>query len=99
GAKSVAVGVAFRIATRSGVSIPVPGSSDTAAGFQNPGRKPEPVAQGDELIEAGKPRTNDQGIERSAWRPTVCRISHHARHRCCRAAAAAGPGHDGEDIS
>src|SRR5262245_39561887 len=89
-AKRVAVGVALRVAARAGVAIPVPGSAHAAACFQDPHRKAEPVTQADKLVEAGKPRAHDHGIERSLAWGRVLALLHHACHwlRSGRRAAA-----------
>src|SRR5262249_22555222 len=78
--EGVAVGVAFRIAARPGIPVPVPGAADPPALFQHPGAEAETVAQGQHLVEARKARADDQGIE--AFVVRVCRSSHHLATAC-----------------
>src|SRR5277367_4436828 len=55
--------MAFGIAARAGIAVPVPGAADTTACLEQPRREPEPVAQAEQLIEAGEPGTDDQRVE------------------------------------
>src|SRR6185295_8582077 len=80
-AKRIAIGVALGVAARTGVPVPVPGPPDPRTRFQDPGRQPQPVAQGEQLVEPGKSRANDQGIEGSH---TLLPIPWRCRHACHR---------------
>ena len=59
----VTVGVAFRIASRTGVAVPVPGAADPRARLQHLDRKTQTVAQAEQLIETGKTGADDQRVE------------------------------------
>ena len=75
--EGVAVGVAFGIAARTGIAIPVPGAADAVGRFEHLHRKPEPIAQAMQLVEAGEPGADDQGVER-LWPCSTCPTA-----RCC----------------
>ena len=55
--------MAFRIAARAGIAVPVPGAADPAARFQSLYRQAEPVAQAVELVETREPGADDQRVE------------------------------------
>src|SRR5258706_15150613 len=69
----VAVGMAFRIAARTRVAVPVPGASDSRACLQQLDRKTQPIAQAKQLIKAGKPGANDHRIEAASMTETAFR--------------------------
>ena len=56
GREGVPVDVAFGIAARAGIAVPVPGAADAAAGFQHLHRQAETVAQAEQLVEARETR-------------------------------------------
>ena len=59
----VPIDVAFRIAARAGIAVPVPGAADPAARFQHLDRQAKPVAQAEQLIQTGEPGADDQRVE------------------------------------
>ena len=78
----VAVGVAFRIAARAGVAVPVPGAADPSACLQHLDRKTQPVAQAEQLVEAGKPGADDQRVEVTCLLGCIPRNIRDAACRC-----------------
>src|SRR5271168_2225269 len=60
--EGIAVGPAFRIETRAGITVPVPGAANTGAGLEHAHLEPQ-FAQLAELIEAGNAGANDDGVE------------------------------------
>src|SRR5947207_10115184 len=60
--KGIGVGIAFRIEAGAGIAVPVPGATDTAAGFEYARPQPQ-LAQSVELIQAGDAGADDHGIK------------------------------------
>ena len=58
----IAIAMAFGIAPRAGVAVPIPGAAHAIARFQHMGRKPEAIPQGMELIQTGETGTDDQRV-------------------------------------
>ncbi len=71
-AERVAVGVALGVEAAAGVAIPVPGAPDAGAGFEDADLLPH-LAQAMELVEAGDPGADEDGVE-----------VRHRRHRTLR---------------
>jgi hypothetical protein len=63
----VAVRMALGIAARARVAVPVPRAADPFARLQPLDRQAEPIAQAEQLIEAGKTCTDDQRVEDAWW--------------------------------
>ena len=63
GGEGVPVDVAFRIAARAGIAVPVPGAADAAACFQRLHRQAEPVAQAQQLVQTGETGADHQRVE------------------------------------
>ena len=59
--------MAFGIAAGAGIAVPVPGAADAVAGFEQAHRQPEPVAQTEKLIKAGKAGADDQRVEAGGY--------------------------------
>ena len=53
---------ALDVATRAGITVPVPGAADATAGLEHPCRKAKP-AQAMQHVHSGKARTDDNGVE------------------------------------
>src|SRR3954454_18534509 len=69
--------MAFGVASCAGVAIPVPGAPDPIAGLQHLHRKAEPVAQANQLIQAGEPCSDDHCVKLSADSRFGCRTMRH----------------------
>src|SRR5256885_9690010 len=76
--KGVAIGPAFGIETRAGITVPVPGAADVRAGLEDP-RGHAQFAQAVEHIHAGNPGADDDRVvDRKltlAWRSTKACVS------------------------
>src|SRR3979411_2666596 len=59
--KGVAIGPAFGIKTRAGITVPVPGAADVRAGLEEPYGH-APFAQAAEHIHAGNPGADDDSV-------------------------------------
>src|SRR3954465_3651762 len=57
GGERVPIDMAFGVASRAGVAVPVPGSPDAGARFERLHRKAEAIAEAKQLVEAGEART------------------------------------------
>jgi hypothetical protein len=58
GRERVPVDMAFGVASRAGVAVPVPGATDTAARFERLDGQAEAVAQAEQLVQAGEARAD-----------------------------------------
>ena len=63
GGEGVPVDVAFGIAARAGIAVPIPGAADATAGFQRLHRQAKTVAQAQELVESGEAGADHQRVE------------------------------------
>ena len=61
--EGVAVGMAFGIAARAGVAVPVPGAAHAIGRFQQKRVQAQPVAQLVQLVHAGEAGADDQRVE------------------------------------
>jgi len=64
--EEIAVGVAFRIAARARVAVPVPGAAQVAAGLQHLRLQAQAVAQAQQLVEPGEACANDDRVQMRA---------------------------------
>ena len=63
GGKRVPIDMAFRIASRAGIAIPVPGAAHPSTCFQHLHRQTKPITQAEQLVKPGEARANDQRVE------------------------------------
>src|SRR5258706_11355091 len=61
--EKVTVRVAFRVAARARIAVPVPGAADVAARLEHPHPQPEAIAQAMQLVEPREARADHQCVE------------------------------------
>ena len=61
--EEVAVGMAFGVAARPRVAVPVPGAAEVAARLEHLGAQPQAIAQAMELVEPRESRADDECVE------------------------------------
>jgi hypothetical protein len=60
--EGIAVGIAFRVKPGARISVPVPGATDTGAGFEDPGLQPK-FPKSVKLVHTRDPGADDNGVE------------------------------------